>query len=195
MTRIAVVEQDKCINGKGCPFLCASLCPINRAAKDCIVEGENKKPVIDAELCIGCGICVHRCPTNCISIINLPQELNKPPVHQYGQNGFHLYNLPIPIFGKVVGIIGRNGIGKSTAIKMLAGIVKPNLGEYDTEPKDYKKVIKFFKGTEAQKFFEKLQSGEITVAYKPQQVDLISQQTEGTVGEVLKKVDEVGRFR
>jgi ATP-binding cassette subfamily E protein 1 len=31
----------------------------------------------------------------------------------------------------VLGLVGTNGIGKSTALKILAGKLKPNLGRYD----------------------------------------------------------------
>ena len=39
--------------------------------------------------------------------------------------------LPIPRPGEVLGLVGTNGIGKSTALKILAGNRKPNLGRYD----------------------------------------------------------------
>ena len=188
--RIAVIEREKCVNGSSCEFLCGKVCPVNRGGKECIIPNpEDNKPLIDEALCIGCGICVHRCPVECISVINLPEELEKDPIHRYGQNAFELFNLPIPIFGKVVGIIGRNGIGKSTAIKVLAGVLKPNLGNLDQEP-DYDKLIEFFKGTEAQSFFEKVKAGEIKISYKPQQVDLLAKTTKGIVRELLQKVDE-----
>lgn len=32
--------------------------------------------------------------------------------------------------GEVLGLVGTNGIGKSTALKILAGKLKPNLGRY-----------------------------------------------------------------
>ncbi|MBU0614490.1 MAG: ribosome biogenesis/translation initiation ATPase RLI [Nanoarchaeota archaeon] len=187
MTRIAVVEREKC-NPEGCgDFLCIRVCPVNRMGEECIVKSEGKV-AINEELCTGCGICPHRCPFEAISIINLPEELDQDPIHRYGQNGFHLYNLPTPIFGKVVGILGKNGIGKSTAIKVLASILKPNLGK-DKEA-DYDSLIDYFKGSEAQIFFEKLKEQKIKVAYKPQQVELIPKTQKGTVKDLLKKVDE-----
>lgn len=42
-----------------------------------------------------------------------------------------MYRLPIPRPGEVLGLVGTNGIGKSTALKILAGKQKPNLGKYD----------------------------------------------------------------
>ncbi len=192
MTRIAVVEKEKC-NPSGCgDYLCIKLCPVNRTGQECIVKDTGKKVGIDEKLCTGCGICQNRCPFKAISIVNLPEELDQQAIHRYGQNGFHLYNLPIPQFGKVVGIIGRNGIGKSTALKILAGLLKPNLG--GEKEVGFDEVIKFFKGTEAQGFFEKVKKGKIKISYKPQQVDMIPKQYKGKVKSLLKKVDEIGKF-
>ncbi|MCP3684240.1 MAG: ribosome biogenesis/translation initiation ATPase RLI [bacterium] len=188
MTRIAVVEKGKCNPGE-CGFICQRFCPMNRSGKECIIKGEDGKPVIDEAICSGCGICPNKCPFKAIHIINLPEELTEKPIHQYGQNGFRLYNLPIPIFGKVVGILGKNGIGKSTALEVLAGVLKPNMGEPDKES-NAKELIEYFKGSEAQIFFEKVLNKEIKISYKPQAVDLIPRKYKGTVKELLEKVDE-----
>ncbi len=193
MARIAIVKKSEC-NPVGCGnFLCAKLCPINRKGEECIKEDPtHHKAWIDEELCIGCGICQNRCPFQAIEIINLPEALNKEPIHRFGDNGFALFSLPTPIFGKVVGIIGVNGIGKTTAIKILSGVLKPNLGR--KEEATYEELLEHFKGTEAQRFFEKIKAGEIRVSYKPQQVDLIPKQFKGTVRELLKKADQKGTF-
>ncbi len=184
MPRIAVVEKDKC-NPQGCgDFLCAKLCPINRQGTDCIVR--KGKAEINEELCIGCNICANRCPYDAIHIINLPAELDLP-IHRYGKNGFSLYSLPSPIFGKVVGVLGENGIGKTTAIEILSGTLKPNFGK---EKSDYNELIEFFKGTETQLFFEKLNNNDIKVAYKPQNIDLIQRVAKGKVRVLLDQIDE-----
>jgi len=195
MTRIAVIQKEKC-NPVGCGgYLCIKVCPVNKMGEECIVKGSDNKPRINEELCTGCGICSNRCPFDAISIINLPEELDKPPIHQYGENGFHLYSLPTPIFGKVVGIVGVNGIGKSTAIQILAGVLEPNLGKLDSKKTDYKALIDYFKGSEAQVFFEKVRDKRINIGYKPQHVDLIPKQFKGKVKDLLKKVDEKKKLK
>lgn len=167
-----------------------SICPVNRTGTECIYfQGE--KLQIDEVTCIGCGICANAAP-EAIQIINLPEQLRSSPIHRYGLNKFVLYSLPTPIFGKVVGILGKNGVGKSTAIKILAGIIKPNFGE-DKEV-NYDELIKRFKGSETQKFFEKIKKGEIKIAYKPQEIDQIPKSYSGTVKGLLEKVDEKKEF-
>ena len=41
----------------------------------------------------------------------------------------------MPRPGQVLGLVGTNGIGKSTALKILAGKLKPNLGRLDVRPR------------------------------------------------------------
>ena len=189
--RIAVIHKEKC-NPMACGnFLCIRVCPVNRKGDECIYVDSDKKAGIDENLCIGCMICVHKCPFGAIDIINLPAELSKDAIHQFGRNGFHLYNLPIPIFGKVVGIVGPNGIGKSTALKVLSGLLKPNLGRWEkNEEASFSELVQFFKGSEAQGFFEKVRDGKIKISYKPQQIDLIPKTAKGKVRSLLEKVDE-----
>jgi len=193
--RIAVIDREKCHPQECGNYLCAKLCPVNRSGADCIYPGEDfgKKARIDEMLCVSCGICVNRCPFSAITIINLPEKLTKPPIHRYGENMFELYSLPTPLFGKVVGLLGKNGIGKSTAFKILANQVKPNLGKWNKEI-EYQEVLQYFKGTEMQKFIEQLHKNEVTLSYKPQQVDLIPKQFQGKVKELLQRLDQDGRL-
>ncbi len=192
MTRIAVIRKEDCHPQRCGNYLCIRVCPINRKGDECIFKADDSKAGIDEGLCIGCDICVKKCPFDAISIINLPEQLDKPPVHRYGRNGFHLYNMPVPVFGKVVGIIGRNGIGKSTALKIMNGLIIPNLGkEGESTPKE---LIAFFKGTEVQRFFEMQRLGKITMSYKPQHVDLLPKSVQGKVSALLKKADGAGRL-
>lgn len=189
--RIAVIDREKCHPSECGDYLCKKLCPVNRSGADCIFPGEDKgqKARIDEMLCTGCGICQNRCPFEAIAIINLPEQLNKPPVHRYGQNLFELFSLPTIKENTITGIVGRNGIGKSTALKIMSNMIKPNLGKWD-DPPEFKEVINYFKGSETQKFMERLQNKEISLSYKPQQVDLIPKTFHGTVKELLARIDE-----
>lgn len=190
MPRIAIVRKEDC-NPVGCGnYLCARVCPVNRDGEECIKAGSDGKAEIDEVLCTGCGICPQKCPYNAIDIINLPQELAAQPIHQYGRNGFHLYNLPTPIFGSVVGVLGRNGMGKSTALKILAGLLIPNVGHYEKEENSWDDVIEYFKGTEAQLYFEKMRKGDIVVSFKPQSVEAIPQQFKGRVRDLLERANQ-----
>ncbi len=187
--RIATINKEDCIAPENCNYICKNVCPVNRAGKECITIGEDEKPVISEELCVGCGICVKKCPAKCINVLNLPEELKSQALHRYTKNGFKLFRNIIPKFGSVVGVLGPNGIGKTTAISILAGIHYPNLGIPGEKPPK-QEVLNFFKGTEAQDYFEKLFDKKIKLAYKPQYVDSIPKEFDGTVKELLEKVDE-----
>ena len=189
MKRIAVVDNEK-LRDMQQKLHIQSLCPVNRAGTECIGITKEGKLTIDELTCIGCGICIKAAPES-IRIINLPEILDRTPIHRYGENRFALFSLPTPMFGKVVGILGVNGIGKSTAIKILAGILKPNLGSLEKES-GLNELIAFFKGTEMQAFFEKMKQAKVKVSYKPQQVELIAKTKKGRVRDLLKKIDEKG---
>jgi ATP-binding cassette subfamily E protein 1 len=77
---------------------------------------------------------MQKCPFEAIQIINLPKDLAKDTTHRYGPNTFKLHRLPVPRPGQVLGLVGTNGIGKSTALKVLAGKLKPNLGRFLVHP-------------------------------------------------------------
>ena len=201
---IAVVDLDRCQPDR-CNYECANYCPPNRTGQECIVtrgehyeddepfDGDPNQIRISEEICLGesCGICVEKCPFDAIEIINLPTELEDDPVHRYGENAFALYGLPIPEPGTVTGILGPNGIGKTTAVRALADEMIPNLGDYGTDP-GWEHVLDRYRGTELQTYIERVQAGEITIARKPQYVDQLPAQFGGTTIDLLESTDERG---
>ncbi len=191
--RIAVIDYDKCQPEK-CNWLCIRMCPVNRQSKECIVQDEQgKKPLISEELCTGCGICPHKCPFEAISIVNLTARLAEP-LHQYGENMFRVYKHLQPEKGAVIGLIGRNGIGKSTLLNILSGNIIPNLGNLDTEA-SWESVLEHFRGKEIFEFIEQVSEKKIKLSYKPQQVDSIPKKFKGRVIDLLKKADEKGLLK
>jgi ATP-binding cassette subfamily E protein 1 len=153
------------------------------------IRVERNKAIISEMLCSGCGICVKKCPFKAISIVNLPDELEKDCSNRFGQNTFKLFRLPMPSPGTVLGLLGQNGMGKTTTLKILAGEIKPNLGNYQNPP-DWNEIIQYYRGSALQDYFRKMSENNLKIANKPQYVDKIPKAVSGKVGELLDKVDE-----
>lgn len=155
------------------------------------VQPESKIAYISEELCIGCGMCVKKCPFSAITIINLPTNLEKDTTHRYSANSFKLHRLPIPRPGQVLGLVGTNGIGKSTALKILAGREKPNLGKF-TSPPDWQDILAHFRGSELQNYFTKILEDNLKAVVKPQFVEILQKSVKGKVGAIIRSKDERG---
>ncbi|UCD45389.1 MAG: ribosome biogenesis/translation initiation ATPase RLI [Candidatus Bathyarchaeota archaeon] len=187
--RIAVVDKERCRSDK-CDLVCIRFCPMVRTRREAIRLEEDKAYVAEF-ICSGCGICVRKCPFDALSIVNLPDELEQDHVHRYGPNEFTLYRLPVPREGRVVGLLGKNAIGKSTVLNILAGNLTPNLGQFEA-PLKKDEIVESFSGRPLHDFFDGLYSGDLPVVYKPQYVDQIPKVVQGTVREVLEARDERG---
>ena len=166
--RVAVIKETECEAPDNCNYICAEVCPrVRQGAKETVYARENGKAAITESLCISCGICVKRCPFDAIRIINLPDEMAKDITFQYGINTFRTFNIATPIENKVVGLIGRNGIGKTTNIKLISNELIPNFGDFKKEP-SYEEVIKAFRGKDIQPYLTKLYSNNLRIAKKNQ---------------------------
>ena len=189
--RVGVLDMELC-QPKKCGLECIKYCPVNKSGADCIVLNEEiKKARIDEDICNGCGICVKVCPFEAITIVNLASELATDKIHQYGPNSFRLYRLPTPKKGEVVGLLGRNGMGKSTVVNILSGNLKPNLGRYENPP-EWEEILKYYSGTELKSHFEKIKNSQIRASIKPQQIHHLTQAFDGTGKELIEKYDERG---
>ncbi len=189
--RIAILNPDKC-KPKKCHLECKKICPINKGGKLCVeVLNTDKIAKVAENLCIGCGLCVKKCPFNAIRIINLPKNLEKETTHRYGMNSFKLHRLPYPQLSQVLGLVGTNGIGKTTALLILSGELKPNFGRYD-DPPDWNAILKHFKGSELYNYFKKYLDSDLSVTYKLQHVDAIKKNAKGTLRELFLKKDKKG---
>ncbi|MFO8110608.1 MAG: ribosome biogenesis/translation initiation ATPase RLI [Thermoplasmata archaeon] len=185
--RIAVVLEDKCSSSR-CSYECISYCPRVRTGDETIVKTEDGIRISE-ELCAGCGICTVKCPFNAIKIINLAEELDEDKVHQFSENGFRLYRLPVPQEGLVIGLLGANGIGKTTAIRILSGEITPNLGDFESAP-SWEPVLECYSGTAMGDYFEELAHDEIETSLKPQYVDKIPAHYSGQVEPLLQRVGD-----
>ena len=192
--RVAVLDQDLCQPQK-CGLECIKYCPVNKSGAECVtINEESKKAQIDEDICNGCGICVKVCPFDAITIVNLASELATDKIHQYGTNSFRLYKLPTPRKGEVIGLLGRNGMGKSTVVNILSGKLKPNLGRYE-DPPEWNEIFKHYSGTELKNHFQKIEQNQIRASIKPQQIHRLAEAFDGTGNELLDKYDERGVTR
>jgi len=190
MVRIAVIERDSCKPTK-CGKPCRKYCPIVRTGQEAIYFiKEDEPPIINEYLCSGCCICVKKCPFNAISVVNLPDELEGKVFHRYGVNAFKLYGFPALSPGSVTGIMGENGIGKSTVLKIIGGLIKPNLGRVGEEVR-VEEILSSLRGNVSFNLVEKIFKGRLKCIYKPQYLDEISKLIgEKKVREVLERIDE-----
>jgi ATP-binding cassette subfamily E protein 1 len=194
MLRVATLDKEHC-KPDDCGIPCYRFCPevLNRRYAIKFIAGQ-KKPIIDEDLCTGCGICIKKCPFDAISIVKLPQELEGECIHSFGVNEFKLFRLPIPRPGTLIGLVGRNGTGKSTALKILGGELQPNFGSTE-EKTGWEAVLTRYRGTLLHEYFGKLSSSKLKVVHKPQHVDKLGGVLKGRIGGLLKKVDERGKLR
>lgn len=198
--RLAVFMKDKCQPIQCAPSPnkpCIVHCPINRTGSECIVLQGDGFPFLTEKLCTGCGICVKKCPFHCYQIVNIPDMLKEQMTHRYSPDGFALFRMITPKKGKVLGVIGQNGTGKSTALRVLAGDIKMNLGRFEingqTTP-DWDELIRYFRGSELQNFLINIRDKTGKIIHKPQNITAIPEKIKGKIGDILKKIDESNSF-
>ena len=190
--RIAVLFEDRCKpNSPAFEYLqkYAGSC-----GGECIQVDENDKCKILEDACPPCLMRAKNCPGDAVKVINLPEELETDMIHRYSLNGFRLFRLPTPSKDSIIGILGPNGMGKSTAFNILNGTIIPNLGEFEAEECLWEDVIETLPRGELRDFLAELNESQVKVALKPQYVDHIPKAFKGNVGKLLSSVNERGLY-
>ncbi|CAD7922392.1 unnamed protein product [Amoebophrya sp. A25] len=139
-----------------------------RCGKECISVSLKKEIEVWDEMCLACLNRAKKTPDDAVKVVKLPSNLTADTTHQYGANAFKLHRLPMPSPGQVVGILGSNGTGKSTACKVLAGTLKPNLGNFRDKQPTWQEIVKYYRGSDLQNYFSALVEDRLTVSMKPQ---------------------------
>ena len=189
--RVAVLVEDRCKpNSNAYAYLkkYSALCE-----RECIQFEGDKCKILES----ACPVCFNRarhCPDDAVIVINLPEELDSEMTHCYGENSFRLFRLPAPRQEQVVGILGPNGMGKSTAVNLLSGSIKPNLGDWRDASPDWEEVIQAFPRGELRDYLALLSEEGVTIAVKPQYIDRLPKIFEGEVRELLERVDDRGEI-
>ena len=185
--RVAVLIEERCKpNSNAFAYLkkYSAMCE-----RECIQVEGNKCRILET----ACPVCFTRakhCPDEAIKIINLPEELDTDLTHSYGENSFRLFRLPSPRQDQIVGILGPNGIGKSTAINLLSGAFRPNLGDWKNPSPEWEEVIKSFPRGELRDYLGLVSEGEVSIAVKPQYIDKLPRIFDGKVSALLRRVDD-----
>ena len=185
--RVAVLLEERCKpNSNAFAYLqkYAAMCE-----RECIQVEGNKVKILET----ACPVCLTRakhCPDDAVKIINLPEELDTDRTHCFGENGFRLFRLPSPREEQVVGILGPNGIGKSTAINILSGTIRPNLGDWENPLPEWDDVITTFPRGELRDYLSLIANEGVSIAVKPQYIDNLPKIFDGEVRELLERVDD-----
>ncbi|MHA1210928.1 MAG: ribosome biogenesis/translation initiation ATPase RLI [Candidatus Heimdallarchaeota archaeon] len=192
-TRIPIVNFDRC-QPATCGHVCVKVCPLHKKSTSKVIYPDKvtKKARINTKKCVACGICVNVCPTHAISMVGLPVELKERPIHQYDENAFRLYGLPFLAKGKVAGLIGANGIGKTTVLNILSGGLVPNGGEYTRTDLNLKFVVNNIDLSINRAYFRNLANNRVKISYKEQVLSKYLGE-KGTLKEILSQGDELGK--
>ncbi len=212
MNKVYLVDYDKC-NRRFCGRQCIKKCPItllnarlkpNKKKQEVPIwfQKSTKQIKIKHERCLKCGICVNICPAKAIYVKNILEEpLELIPTHKYPKinekerenDGFRLYNLPTLVSGKVTGLCGPNGIGKTTVLNIVSGSLKPNFGRMDIKSEEipWNSVINNIKESEMRNHFIALSHGERKIAYKQQVLRVLFEKYQNkTVLEILNSEND-----
>jgi ATP-binding cassette subfamily E protein 1 len=162
------------------------------------IRKDTGKPIINNRTCLmarkgTCGICINKCFPRALSVTNLPDiDTAGLLVHCYDENGFRFFGVPQIHPGKVIGLLGVNGIGKSTILNILAG-QRPNGGNFNNPEKGFSEFYSELRIASFRQFLHDLGTEAVRVAFKPQIFSHLLQKTQ-TVSEMLSSSKEKGGY-
>jgi ATP-binding cassette subfamily E protein 1 len=207
--KVYLVDYDLC-NLRFCGRQCIKKCPItlsnarlkpNKKKEEVPVylQKSTKQIKIKDEGCLKCGICANMCPPKAIYVKYILEEpTNLVPTYTYPDSGekkgFRLYNLPTLISGKVSGLCGPNGIGKTTVLNLISGNLIPNFGQVDLNANkiQWDIVIKNIRESEMRNHFTALSQNDRKIAYKHQVLRVLFDKYQGKrVMDILNAENEV----
>ncbi len=83
---------------------------------------------------------------------------------------------------EILGILGNNGMGKSTAFNALSGRITPNLGDWLDQDPDWNNVIDALPKGELRDFFISVRESKGSIQTKFQQFSHLCNRIEGVDG-------------
>lgn len=193
MARIAIIDFEQCDPGST-NYACIRSCPLvndKKKPKPNVIKVRpgTAKPIISQRLCIQCGICVNACFRRAIRMVNLPAPVEgETTIHLYGENAFRLYSLPQLRKNTVVGLLGPNGIGKTTIINILSGNLIPNAGKIEKEVDRLETAVEMVRVPGMREYLRSLYDGTLKIAIKAQVLEKL-QHLKGTLKEEIAKLD------
>jgi ATP-binding cassette subfamily E protein 1 len=173
---------------------------VKKGQKNVITIRKNTgKPIINNRTCLmakkgTCGICINKCFPGAVSVVNLPNpDTAGLQVHCYDENGFRYYGVPQINPGKVIGLLGVNGIGKSTILEILAGSQKPNGGNFNDPERGEQDFLSKLTIASFRYYLAELSAKNVSIGYKPQVFSELLTKTE-SVERILSKNYKNGQF-
>ncbi|MHA1995007.1 MAG: ribosome biogenesis/translation initiation ATPase RLI [Candidatus Hodarchaeales archaeon] len=193
------INYDKC-KPDLCGFACFKYCPLVIKGQKNVITFRKAmgKPIINNNTCLmakkgTCGVCINKCFPRALSVTNLPSvETAGILVHSYDENGFRFFGVPQIHPGKVIGLLGVNGIGKSTILDILAGM-KPNGGNHQDLDKGYKHFLSQLKISSFRQFLSEVETNILKVTHKPQIFSYLTELSD-SVSNILIKNDNKGHY-
>lgn len=136
---LAAIINSECSQCKKC----ISICPVNAISE--IEDKQNKKIIIDKELCLGCGVCLRECPNNSIELKRRQEKIITPvnSVHRTVMMAVERGKLQNLIFDKQVFASHRAMAAVISAILKLPPI-KQIMANKQLQSKYLAKLIKKF---------------------------------------------------